>query len=120
MSQDYYEREHRSSRRSSQEGRSGSGRSSSRREYDEERQEEGRSPSRRPRKKRRSAGRTVALVLLYVTAVIGVSILLACVGWVAAEDVLALNKPYKEVTKVFSEFELAVVGVNLLSVIPHV
>lgn len=55
-----------------------------------------REPSRRPRKKRRSAGRTVALVLLYVTAVIGVSVLLACVGWIAAGDVLALNKDYKE------------------------
>ena len=56
-------------------------------------------PPRRPKKKkRRSAGRTAGLVLLYVTAVIGVSVLLACVGWVAAGDVLALNKEYKEVT----------------------
>lgn len=31
-------------------------------------------------------------------AVIGVSILLACVCWIAANDVLALNKPEKEVT----------------------
>ena len=37
-------------------------------------------------------------MLLYVVAVIGASILLACVGWVAAGDVLALNKPDKEVT----------------------
>jgi len=37
-------------------------------------------------------------VLLYVTAVIGVSILLACAGWVAAGDVLALDKPEKTVT----------------------
>jgi UPF0755 protein len=56
-------------------------------------------PPRRPKKKkRRSAGRTAGLVLLYVTAVIGISVLLACVGWVAAGDVLALNKEYKEVT----------------------
>ena len=55
--------------------------------------------SRRPRKKkRRSAGRTAALVLLYVTAVIGLSVLLACVGWRMAEDVLALKKDFKEVT----------------------
>ncbi|MCI9156739.1 MAG: endolytic transglycosylase MltG [Lawsonibacter sp.] len=87
MSQDYYERER----------RSGNGRSPGRREHEES--GESRPQSRRPRKKRRSAGRTAGLVLLYVTAVIGVSILLACVGWVCAEDVLALNKqPHKEIT----------------------
>ena len=54
---------------------------------------------RRPRKrKRRSAARTAALVLLYVAAVIGASILLACIGWTAAGDVLALNKPEKSIT----------------------
>ena len=53
---------------------------------------------RRPRKRKRSAGRTAALVLLYVTAVIGISVLLACIGWMCAGDVLALNKEYKEVT----------------------
>ena len=52
----------------------------------------------RRKRRRRSAGRTAALVLLYVTAVIGVSVLLACIGWTAAGDVLALNKQYKEVT----------------------
>ena len=36
--------------------------------------------------------------MLYAVAVIGVSILLACVCWIAANDVLALNKPEKEVT----------------------
>lgn len=97
MSQDYYEQERRSSRRSSQGGQSGSAHPSQR---DEERTSSGdrRSQSRRPRKKRRSAGRTAGLVLLYVTAVIGISILLACIGWMCAEDVLALNKVYKEVT----------------------
>ena len=55
-------------------------------------------PRRSGRKKRRSAGRTAALVLLYVTAVIGLSVLLACVGWIAAGDVLALNKEYKEIS----------------------
>lgn len=60
---------------------------------------EGQEPSRRPRKKkRRSAGRSAALVLLYVTMVIGLSVLLACVGWIAAGDVLALNKDFKEIT----------------------
>ena len=55
-------------------------------------------PRRPKRRKRRSAGRTAALVLLYVAAVIGVSILLACVGWTAAGDVLALNKEEKSIT----------------------
>ena len=60
----------------------------------------------RPRKKkRRSAGRTAALVLLYVAAVIGVSILLACIGWTAAGDVLALNKPEKTITFTITEHE---------------
>ena len=57
-----------------------------------------RRPARRKKKKRRSAGRVAALVLLYVTAVIGISIALACVGWTAAGDVLALNKPDKTIT----------------------
>lgn len=61
------------------------------------RREEQAAPRRR-RKKRRSAGRTAALVLLYVAAVIGSSVLLACIGWVAAGDVLALNKPPKEIS----------------------
>ena len=62
--------------------------------------------SRRSRKKkRRSAGRTAALVLLYVTVVIGVSVLLACIGWTAAGDVLALNKPEKSITFTITEGE---------------
>ena len=61
-------------------------------------EERERSGQRRQRKRKSSAGRTAALVLLYVVAVIGSSILLACVGWVAAGDVLALNKAEKEVT----------------------
>ena len=36
--------------------------------------------------------------MLYVVGVIGVSILLACLLWIAANDVLALNKDEKEVT----------------------
>lgn len=93
MPQDnYYQSGQHRSERTSREGRGAAGR------RDHAAQEEGRSAPRRPRKKRRSAGRTAALVLLYVTAVIGASILLACVGWVAAGDVLALNKEPKEVT----------------------
>ena len=53
-------------------------------------------PVRRPR--RRSRGSTAGFVALYIVAVIGVSILLACIGWIAANDVLALNKAEKEVT----------------------
>ena len=47
----------------------------------------GRTP-RRSRKRRSSFG-----PLLYVIFVIGISALLAAVGWIAANDLLALNKP---------------------------
>jgi UPF0755 protein len=49
----------------------------------------------RPRqtKKRRRAG--LAGALIYIAFVIGVSTLLASVGWICACDVLALNKDYK-------------------------
>lgn len=50
------------------------------------------------RRRRRSVGRTIIFTLLYVVGVIGVSILLACAGWIAANDVLALNKEAKSVT----------------------
>ena len=78
----------------------GERRPSDRRDYGERRSSyrEDREPPRRPRTNHHSAGRTAGFVLLYVAAVIGVSILLACVGWTAAGDVLALNKEYKEVT----------------------
>lgn len=49
------------------------------------------------RRRRRSAGAVMGFAMLYVIAVIGVSFLLACVGWIAANDVLALNKEEKEV-----------------------
>lgn len=86
MSQDrYYQSERRRGERESYaSSRSRSG------DYD--------TPRRPKKRKRRSAGRTAALVLLYVVAVIGVSILLACVGWTAAGDVLALNKAEKSIT----------------------
>ena len=55
------------------------------------------SENRRSRR-RRSPLVVLGLALLYVVTVIGVSILLACVGWLAANDVLALNKPEKTAT----------------------
>lgn len=55
---------------------------------------------RTPRRRRKSAGSAVGFGVLYVVAVIGVSILLACILWIAANDVLALNKPEKAVTVV--------------------
>ena len=102
MSQDrYYEPSpRRNDRRSSGESRerSRSSRPSGQQEYGGSHTGDYGAPRRPRKKKRRSAGRAAALVLLYVTAVIGASILLACVGWVAAEDVLALDKPEKTVT----------------------
>ena len=61
-------------------------------------------PERRPRPQRsgRRRGTSVSFALIYVVFVIGISALLACVGWVAANDVLALNKPEKEVTVTIS------------------
>jgi len=52
--------------------------------------------ARTPR--RRSMGASISFVVLYAVAVIGVSVLLACAGWIAANDVLALNKEPKEVS----------------------
>ena len=59
-----------------------------------------RAPRSRPakRRRRRSVGASISMAALYVIFVIGVSILLACVGWIAANDVLALNKEAHEVT----------------------
>ena len=52
----------------------------------------------RHRSRRPSTGRTAGFVLLYVACVIGASVLLACIGWIAAGDLLALNKEPKTVT----------------------
>lgn len=49
-------------------------------------------------RRRRSRGGILGFTMMYVVGVIGVSIVLACLGWIAAGDVLALNKEYKEVT----------------------
>lgn len=58
------------------------------------REEMQRSSNTRRRKKR--SGLSGAAI--YAIFVIGVSALLACIGWVAANDVLALNKPEKTAT----------------------
>ena len=50
------------------------------------------------RRRRRSQKGILGFTMMYVVGVIGVSIVLACLGWIAAGDVLALNKEYKEVT----------------------
>ena len=95
MPQDYYEPRERGSEYRSARG-----------EREAPRRERGGDSGGRPRrKKRRSAGRSAALVLLYVAAVIGVSVLLACIGWTAAGDVLALNKPEKSITFTITEDE---------------
>ena len=54
------------------------------------RQSSGQAP--RPRKKKKKKGPSPMGVLLYVVFVLGLSALLAGVGWVLANDVLALNK----------------------------
>lgn len=57
-----------------------------------------RSPRSSGSRRRRSRGGILGFTMMYVVGVIGVSIVLACLGWIAAGDVLALNKEYKEVT----------------------
>lgn len=53
--------------------------------------------------RRRRPGAVLGFAALYVIAVIGVSILLACVGWIAASDVLALNKEARTATITISK-----------------
>lgn len=60
------------------------------------RREETRRTSNSSQRRKKRSG--VGGALLYVIFVIGVSALLACVGWIAANDVLALNKPEKTAT----------------------
>ncbi len=64
----------------------------------EEHRNESRRPQARPPRRKRSVAASVGFALIYVVCVIGASVLLACVGWVAANDVLALNKAENEVT----------------------
>ena len=79
----------------------------------QEQRRTGDQPERRPRASGRSrttqnrGGRkksraATSFALLYVVFVIGFSALLACIGWVAANDVLALNKEQKTVTVTIS------------------
>lgn len=51
-------------------------------------------PASGRRRRRRSSGAKAASAVLYVLIVIGVSAVLATVGWTWANDLLALNKEY--------------------------
>ena len=62
-----------------------------------------RSHPRQQARRRGGTGRAAGLALLYVVLVLGVSVLLACVGWIAANDLLALNKPEHSATVVLPE-----------------
>lgn len=53
--------------------------------------------------RRNNPGRSASFAFLYIVAVIGVSMLLACLGWMAANDILALNKPEHTATIVLSD-----------------
>ena len=53
--------------------------------------------SRKRTRRRRSSGARVALACLYVLFVIGLSAILASVGWAWASDLLALNKEYTSI-----------------------
>ena len=63
--------------------------------------QENRAPQRRRRRK--NTGRAAGFAMLYAVCVIGVSVLLAALCWIAANDVLALNKPEHTATVVLSE-----------------
>jgi len=63
--------------------------------------QENRTPRRRRRRK--STGRAAGFAMLYIVCVIGVSVVLAALCWIAANDVLALNKPEHTATIVLSE-----------------
>ena len=52
----------------------------------------------RPRKRRRSTSQVVGVAMIYSVVVIIVSMILACLIWIAANDVLALNKEERSVT----------------------
>ena len=67
--------------------------------------EESAAPQRRSSRRRGSSGRAASFAVLYVVGVIGASVLLACLGWIGANDVLALNKEEKTVTITITEDE---------------
>lgn len=52
-----------------------------------------------------SVGTSIGYALLYVIMVIGISVVLACVGWIVANDVLALNKIPHEVVIDVTEYD---------------
>lgn len=59
-----------------------------------------REPQKRTKKRRRKGGlgASIGFAGLYAIFVLGVSALLACLGWIAANDMLALNKEHHQVT----------------------
>ena len=54
--------------------------------------------STKKRRRKRSVLASLGFALLYVIFVLSLSALLACMGWIAANDVLALNKDSHQVT----------------------
>jgi len=60
-------------------------------------------PKPRTKRRRRSSGAKVAGALLYILAVIGISAVLATLGWTWASDLLALNKPDHSATITVSD-----------------
>lgn len=75
---------------------------------------QGRTSAERKRRRRRG-GLAAAGAALYVVIVIGISVVLAAVGWICATDVLALNKPAMSAEVVlpmdyFTEKEVKVKG----------
>ncbi len=66
--------------------------------------QENTTPRRSSRRRRgRRTGRTASFTALFIVAVLGVSVLLAALTWIAANDVLALNKPEHSATVVLPE-----------------
>ncbi len=67
--------------------------------------EENRTKEQKPRKprKKRSTGMRIGIAFLYVLCVIGVSALLATLGWKLAGDLLALDKEYTSVIITITE-----------------
>lgn len=55
------------------------------------------------RRRKKNTARATGFALLYIVCVIGASVLLAALCWIAANDVLALNKPEHTATVVLSE-----------------
>ena len=60
-----------------------------------------------PLRFRRTGGVGIFRGLLYALVVIGISVVLACMGWLFASDVLALNKPDNEAEVTIEAYEPA-------------